>query len=70
MNGSIIEKNYKVVSVDVNTQYNLTVTDINGDDVISIQQLYIHFISLCLPATSQKIKINYVWLILMFLCRC
>ncbi len=44
INGSIMGKNYEVVSVDVNTQYNLTVTDINGDDVISIQQLYVHFI--------------------------
>ncbi len=25
--------NYEVVSIEVNAQYNLTVTDINGDDV-------------------------------------
>ncbi len=56
INGSIIGKNYKVVNIDVNTQYNLTVTDINGDDVISIQQLYIHFIFLCSPITGQKNK--------------
>ncbi len=31
------------MSIDVNTQYTLTVTDIKGDDVISIQQLYVHF---------------------------
>ncbi len=37
--------NYEVVSIDVNTEYNLTVTDINGDDVISIQQLYVNFSS-------------------------
>ncbi len=59
INGSIIGKNYKVVSVDVNTQYNLTVTDINGDDVISMQQLYIHFIFLCLPITGQEDKNNF-----------
>ncbi len=72
INGSIIGKNYEVVNIDVNTQYNLTVTDINGDDVISIQQLYVHFISLCLPATGQKYKIKkllYLILIwLMFFC--
>ncbi len=56
INGSIIGKNYEVVSVDVNTQYNLTVTDINGDDVISMQQLYIHFIFLCSPITGQENK--------------
>ncbi len=50
--------NYEVVSIDVNTQYNLTVTDINEDDVISMQQLYVHFISLCLPVTGQKDKNN------------
>ena len=53
-NGSIIGNNYEVVSVDVNTQYNLTVTDINGDDVISMQQLYVHSIFLCSPVTGQK----------------
>ncbi len=46
------------MSIDVNTQYNLTVTDINEDDVISMQQLYVHFISLCLPVTGQKDKNN------------
>ncbi len=56
MNGSIRGKNYEVVSIDVNTQYNITVADINGDDVTLMQQLYVHFISLCLPATGQKIK--------------
>ncbi len=35
INGSIIGKNYEVVSIDVNTLYNLTVTDIYRD-VISI----------------------------------
>ncbi len=35
MNGSILGKKYEVVRVDVNTQYNLTVTDINGDVVFS-----------------------------------
>ncbi len=44
------------MSVDVNTQYNLTVTDINGEDVISMQQLYIHFIFLCSPITGQEDK--------------
>ncbi len=28
-------KNYEVVNIDVNTRYNLTVTDINGDVVFS-----------------------------------
>ncbi len=31
INGSIIGKNYDLVSIDVNTQYNLTVADINND---------------------------------------
>ncbi len=44
INGSIIGKNYDKVNIDVNTQYNLTVSDINGDDVISMQQLYVHYI--------------------------
>ncbi len=52
MNGSIIGKNYELVNIDVNTQYNLTVTDINGDYVISIQQLYVHFIFLCSSVTG------------------
>ncbi len=52
INGSIIGKNYEVVGIDVNTQYNLTVTDINGDDVISLQQLYVHFIFLCSSLTG------------------
>ncbi len=52
IDGSIIGKNYEVVSIDVNTQYNLTVTDINGNDVISMQQMYVLFISLCLPVTG------------------
>ncbi len=39
-------------SIDVNTQYNLTVTDIKGDDVISLQQLYVHFIFLCSSVTG------------------
>ncbi len=52
INGSIMGKNYEVVSIDVNTQYNLTVTDINGEDVISMQQLYIHFIFLCSSVTG------------------
>ncbi len=60
INGSIIGKNYEVVSVDVNTQYNLTVTDINGEDVISMQQLYIHFICLCSPITGQEDKNIFV----------
>ena len=60
INGSIIGKNYEVVSVDVNTQYNLTVTDINGEDVISMQQLYIHFIFLCSPITGQEDKNIFV----------
>ncbi len=47
INGSIIGKNYEVVSFYVDTNYNLTV--INGHYVISIQQLYVHCISLCLP---------------------
>ncbi len=55
--GSILGKNYEVVSIDVNTQYNLTVTDIYRD-VISMQQLYVHIISLCLPVTGQKDKNN------------
>ncbi len=54
INGLITGKNYEIVSIDVQTQYNLTVTDINGDDVISIQQLYVHFISSCLPVKGQK----------------
>ncbi len=52
-NGSIIGKNYEVVSIDVDTNYNLTV--IHGDYVISIQ-LYVHYISLCLPETGQNVK--------------
>ncbi len=60
INGSVIGKNYKVVNIDVNTQYNLTVTDINGDDVISMQQLYIHFIFLCSPITGQEDKKKFV----------
>ncbi len=60
INGSIIGKNYEVVSVDVNTQYNLTVTDIYGEDVISMQQLYIHFIFLCSPITGQENKNIFV----------
>ncbi len=43
INGSIRGNNYELVSIDVNTQYKLTVTDIKGDDVISIQQLHVHF---------------------------
>ncbi len=53
-NGSIIGKNYEVVSIDVDTYYNLTV--INGDYVISIQKLYVHSISLCLPEKGQNVK--------------
>ncbi len=54
VNGSIRGKNYKLANIDVNTQYNLTVSDINGDDVISIQQLYVHFIFLCPSVTGQE----------------
>ncbi len=54
INGSIIGKNYEVGSIDVDTNYNLTV--INGDYVISIQQLYVHSILLCLPETGQNVK--------------
>ncbi len=43
------------MSIDVNTQYNLTVTDIKGDDVISLQQLYVHFF-LCSVVTGQEDK--------------
>ncbi len=60
INGSIIGKKYEVVSIDANKQYNLTVTDINGDDVISIQQLYVHFILLCSSVTGQKDKNIYL----------
>ncbi len=60
INGSIIGKNFEVLSVDVNSQYNLTVTDINGEDVISMQQLYIHFIFLCSPITGQEDKNIFV----------
>ncbi len=57
INGSIIGKKYEVVSIDVNTQYNLTVSDINGDDVISIQ-LYVHVFSSCLPVKGQNYQYN------------
>ncbi len=60
INGSIIGKNYEAVGIDVNTQYNLTVTDIYGD-VILIQQLYVHIITLCLPVTGQKDTNNVLW---------
>ncbi len=39
INGSIIGKNYEVVSIDVNIHYNVTVTDINGDDVVMSQEI-------------------------------
>ncbi len=52
INGSIRGKNYELVNIDVHTQYNVTVTDINGDDVISMQQLYVHFIFLCSSVTG------------------
>ncbi len=51
-NGTIIGKNYELANIDVNTQYNLTVTDINRDDVISIQKFYVHFIFLCSSVTG------------------
>ncbi len=54
INGSITGKNYEVVSIDVDTYYNLTV--LNGDYMISIKQLYVHSISLCLTETGQKVK--------------
>ncbi len=47
MNGYIIGKNYEVLSIDVNTQYNLTVSDINGDDVVMLRELDIESIFLC-----------------------
>ncbi len=46
INGSIRGNNYELVNIDVNTQYNLTVSDINGDNVISLQQLHVHFFML------------------------
>ncbi len=39
INGSIIGKNYEVASIDVNIHYNVTVTDINGDDVVMSQEI-------------------------------
>ncbi len=48
----------------MNTQYNLTVTDINGDDVISIQQLYVHFFFLCSSVTGWEDKSIFVVIII------
>ncbi len=47
INGSIMGKNYEAVSIDVNTLYNLTVTDVNGDDILSQNSFSIGSISLC-----------------------
>ncbi len=47
INGTIIGKNYELVSIDVNTQYNLTVTDINGDDVVMLWELDIESNFVC-----------------------
>ncbi len=55
MNGSIIGKNYELVSVDVNTQYNLTVTDISGDDVVMLRKLDIESIIVCSVVTGNVI---------------
>ncbi len=55
INGSIIGKNYEVVSIDVNTQYNLTVTDIKGDDVVMLRKLDIESIFVCSVMTGNAI---------------
>ncbi len=55
LNGSIIGKNYVVVSIDVSTQYNLTVTDINGDDVVMLRKLDIESIFVCSVMTGNAI---------------
>ncbi len=56
MNGSIIGKNYELVSIDVNTQYyNLTVTDINGDDVDMLRKVDIESIFVCSVMTGNAI---------------
>ncbi len=53
INGSIIGKNYELVSIDVNTQYNLTVTDINGDDVVMLRELDIESNFVCSVMTGK-----------------
>ncbi len=62
INGSIIGKNYEVVSIDVNTQYNITVTDINGDDVIMLRELDIESIFVCSVMTGNAIHWYYIFL--------
>ncbi len=54
-NGSIIGKNYELVSIDVNTQYNLTVADINGDDVVMLWELDIESNFVCSVITGNAI---------------
>ncbi len=60
INGSIMGENYEVVSVDVNTQYNLTVTDINGDVVFS--QEIISLDAVCTTTTGNAIYWDYNFL--------
>ncbi len=55
INGSIIGKNYEVVSIDVHTKYNLTVTDINGDDVAMLRELDIESYFVCSVMTGNAI---------------
>ncbi len=56
INGSIMGKNYEVVNIDVNTRYNLTVTDINGDVVFS--QEIISPDVICTTATGNAIYLD------------
>ncbi len=57
VNGSIIGKYYEIVNIDVNTQYNLTVSDINGDQDSSMEFI-IHSSVICSKAIGNPICIH------------